>query len=100
VTVFERLRDDVLRAQIKQERKRDEKFAARALGVRRRRIIAAFETADGKGLAVYYFPAVPLRNTVRLVRVGYDGAAYGEPVEFPPGGAAIAHMQSGGWREV
>jgi hypothetical protein len=98
--MFERLRSDVLRAQVKQEMKRDNGFAARALGVKRSKIIAAFETEDGGGLAVYFYPSVPQRNTVWLLRVGYDGIVYGDPVEFPPGGAAITHMHDGRWREV
>jgi hypothetical protein len=100
--MFDRLRSDVVRAQIRQEIKRDKKFAARVLGVKPRQIIFAAPTEDGQGLAVYYDPKIPgaRSNTMWLLRVGYDGAVYGDPVEFPPGPGGLEHMAQGRWREV
>jgi hypothetical protein len=98
--VFKRLRSDVARAQVKQDPKRAKAFAARVIRVNPSKVIAAFQTEDGQGLAVYYYPPVKVRGTVWLLRVGYDGALHGQPIVFPPGADWLDHEAAGRWREV
>ena len=43
---------------------------------------------------------VPERNRVWLLRVGYDGIVYGDPVQFQPGSTALEHIHDERWREV
>ncbi len=98
--MFERLRNDVERAKIKQEMKHDSRFAAQRLGVKTRKVIATFRTEDGLGLAVYYRPPIKGSSITWLIRVGFDGVVYGEPVAFDHGVAAVEHMAGGKWVEA
>lgn len=79
---------------------REKKLAAQALRIKSSTILAAYETEDGEGLAVYYLAPGGRSSTVCLQRVGFDGLVHGNPIEMRRGWAVLEHQKRGGWREV
>jgi hypothetical protein len=96
--MFDQLKSDVDRARAKSERRRQTKFAARALEVKPRQVTATFEANGGEGLVAYFARE---RGKVWMQFVGFDGALYGEPVWIGNYADCGSHMakaaQGDGW---
>jgi hypothetical protein len=92
-------RQEVRRVQVRQPIKHEQKFIARVLGVKRRKIIAFAPTGDGFGWAVYYLPSIAKSKVAWLILVTAGGVWVGDHVEFANTLDATIDFIHGGWHQ-